>query len=231
MSAYFLLHYIKRVWTGEDVMTVLTFPVPATLPAGAIVATDVSAEDYLRQYADSHHEWVRGVVIKMSPQSLPHARLIKYLQHLLDAYFSFRPIGQTLTAPFVMRLEKAFREPDVMVIRDDNPSDLTENALVGPADICIEVVSPESASRDYGEKLIEYEQARVREYWIIDPLRQRCQFNRLEADVYIPIQPEEAVYQTPLLPRLSVHVPTLWHDPLPNLAEIMQSVQAMLADT
>jgi Uma2 family endonuclease len=211
-------------------MATLTFSIPATLPAGEIIATGVSADDFLTQYADSHHEWVRGVVIAMSPQSLPHARLIKYLQHLLDAYFSFNAIGQTLTAPFVMRIEKAFREPDVMVIRDDNASELTQNALVGPADICIEVVSPESASRDYGEKLIEYEQAGVREYWIIDPLRQRCQFNRLVSEVYTPIQPENDAYQTPLLPRLSVHVPMLWHDPLPNLAAIMQSVQAMLAD-
>lgn len=211
-------------------MATVTIPVPATLPAGKIIANGVSAGDFLTQYADSHHEWVRGVVIAMSPQSLPHARLIKYLQHLLDAYFSLNAIGQTLTAPFVMRLEKSFREPDVMVIRDDNPGELTQNALVGPADICIEVVSPESASRDYGDKLIEYEQAGVREYWIIDPLRQRCQFNRLDSDVYTPIQLEDATYQTPLLPRLTVHVPTLWHDPLPNLAEIVQAVQVMLTD-
>ena len=41
----------------------------------------------------------------MSPESLTHARIIKYLEQLLDAYFALNPIGDVLTAPFVMRLD------------------------------------------------------------------------------------------------------------------------------
>ncbi|MCD4684371.1 MAG: Uma2 family endonuclease [Anaerolineae bacterium] len=215
-------------------MATLTITAPAVLPAGQIVATGLSAEAYMTQYADTHHEWVEGVVIKMSPQSLPHMMLVKYLQHVLDAYFALKPVGRVLTAPFVMRLDavNSYREPDVLVLRHDNPSELTHTALVGPADICIEVVSPESATRDYGDKLIEYEQAGVREYWIVDPLRQRCDFNRrTESGVYAVIAPDEnGHYRTPLLPRLALHVPTLWQGELPDLAAVMASLQAMLAD-
>lgn len=63
-------------------------------------------------------------------------------------------------------------------------------AIIGPADICIEVVSEERIARDHGEKFAEYEKAGVREYWIVDPLRDTCRFNRLnEAGVYIPVGP------------------------------------------
>ncbi len=101
-----------------------------------------------------------------------------------------------------------------------------------PVFCCIEVVSPESAARDYGDKFMEYERAGVREYWIVDPLRRRCVFNRLsEAGVYAAVLPDQAGnYHTPLLPGLALPVPTLWQDNLPGILEIVRAVQAMLGE-
>jgi Uma2 family endonuclease len=77
--------------------------------------------------------------------------------------------------------------------------------------------------------------AGVREYWIIDPIRQRAQFNRLddsgETHVYLPARPDaKDCYRTPLLPRLALHVPTLWLDDLPGIRATVQAVQTMLDD-
>ena len=97
--------------------TTLSISAPATLPAGAVIAANVSAEDYLAQYAGTFHEWVRGIVIKMSPASLQHDALTNYLRYLLDIYFELNPLGRAVSAPFVMRLEttRSFREPDIQV--------------------------------------------------------------------------------------------------------------------
>jgi Uma2 family endonuclease len=215
-------------------MDVQTLAPSLTLPAGEIVAVGVSADEYLARYAEHRYEWVKGAVIKMSPESLRHALIIKYLLRLLDAYFSLNPIGTVLDDPFVMRLEAAesYREPDLQVILNTNPGQLTDTAMIGPADICIEVVSPESGPRDYGDKFIEYEKASVKEYWIVDPLRRRCDFNRLaESGVYAACTPDDqGFYRTPLLPRLALHVPTLWQAELPDFFAIGQAVQAMLGD-
>jgi Uma2 family endonuclease len=213
-------------------MAVQTLVPPLALPAGEIVATGVSAEDYMAQYAQHHHEWVKGAVIKMSPESLHHALIIKYLLRLLDACFSLNRIGTVLDEPFVMRLDESFREPDLQVILNTNPGQLTETAMIGPADICIEVVSPESASRDYGDKLTEYEAAGIREYWIVDPLRLRCDFNRRgESGVYHLIHPDDqGLYRTPLLPPFTLHVPTLWEVDLPDFFAIGKAVQDMFGD-
>jgi Uma2 family endonuclease len=211
-----------------------TLTLPATLPAGEIVATGVSAEDYMMNYAETFHEWVEGVVVKMSPVTLHHALLTQYLLQWLNAYFALNPIGRVVGEPFVMRLDTIgrLREPDLQVILNDNPGQLTNTAMIGPADICIEVISPESVARDYGDKFTEYEKAGVREYWIIDPLRQRCDFNRRgETELYTVIMPDETGhYHTPLLPKLALHIPTLWQDPLPDVVNIVQAVQTMLAD-
>lgn len=211
---------------------VLTIEAATTLPSGQIVAVNVSADEYMKQYAETHHEWAEGVVIKMTPVSLDHDALTSYLRMLLAAYFELKSIGRVIGEPFVMQLEtiQRFREPDLQVILNSNPGTLTDNAMIGPADICIEVVSPESVARDYGDKFAEYEEAGVREYWIIDPIRQRAQFNRLdEAGVYAAVSPDSSgQYHTPLLPKLILHVPTLWQEKLPGLFAIGQAVQDML---
>jgi Uma2 family endonuclease len=213
-------------------MATLTIPAPVVLPAGEIVAVDVSAEAYLALYAETHHEWVEGVVVKMSPVTLQHDSLTIYLRQWLNAYFALNPIGRVVGDPFVMRMDAIgrFREPDLQIILNDNPGQLTDTVMIGPADICIEVVSPESVARDYGDKFVEYEKAGVREYWIIDPVRQRCDFNRRsEAGFYAEIVPgDTGRYHTPLLPKLALHVPTLWQGQLPDLFAIGRAVQEMV---
>lgn len=210
-------------------MTVLALPVKSTLPSGEIVALDVSAEEYMEKYAASYHEWVNGVVIKMSPINIQHEGIVDYLRDLLRAYMTVNPIGQVLGQPFVMRLDTvpSRREPDLQVILNTNPGSLTPTAMIGAADICIEVVSEESKSRDYGDKFNEYEKGGVREYWIVDPIRQDCHFYRLDEKGIFRIAAPAEHYHTPLLPKFSLHVPTLWESPLPDFYAVGEAVKAM----
>ena len=152
-----------------------------TRPPDEVVAIPVTADEYLERYAADHYEWVKGVVVKMSPVSKKHALLVDYLKDFFRAYFTLNPIGAVFSEPFIMRLDavEVIREPDLQIILNTNPGQLTETGMIGPADICIEVVSPESVARDYGKKFEEYEKAGVGEYWLIDPLRQECRFHRL----------------------------------------------------
>jgi Uma2 family endonuclease len=197
-----------------------------------IEATGVSAEDYLANYAADFYEWVQGKLIKMPPVSLHHNDLTAYLDDLLSTYFHFRPIGRTVSAPFVMTLEstQSRREPDLQVILKTNPGKLTDTQMIGPADICIEVVSPESDQRDHGEKFVEYEQGGVGEYWIVDRLRNECRFYRLnENKRYQSISTDDAdSYTTPLLPDFALHVPTLWQHPLPSPPRVVEMISNML---
>lgn len=200
---------------------------------GEIVATNVSLEDYMAHYAAHHCEWVEGTVIKMTPASLEHNDILKYFTHLLDIYFELKPVGRLVLQPFVIRLPAVpdrRREPDLMVILNDNPHELHETYMDGPADIVIEVVSEESVERDHGEKFAEYEKGGVPEYWIVDPLRNETRFYRMDDHGRYRRFTEDSSghYQTPALPGLKVHVPTLWQDKLPGPAATANAVQAML---
>lgn len=199
-----------------------------------IVANDVPFEEYMAHYAADFYEWVGGVVIKMSPVSEKHDELTFYLRALLASYFTLRALGIVRSEPFVMRLPatESAREPDLQIILHTNPGDLTDTAMIGPADICVEVVSPESVERDYGKKFAEYERGGVREYWIIDPLRQEAHFYRLGEGGHYHRYPEDdqGNYHPPPLPDLAIHVPTLWQATLPDPFATGQAVQAMLGD-
>jgi Uma2 family endonuclease len=201
--------------------------------SGEIIATDVSLEDYLEHYAADFCEWVEGNVITMSPVYEDHDALSRYLARLLEAFFELNPIGTIRQAPFVMRLAEypnRRREPDIQVILNTNPGALTPTYMDGAADICIEIVSPESVERDHGDKFAEYEKGGVPEYWIIDSIHRDSRFYCLnEEGVYIR-QAEDADgnYRTPNLPGLLLHVPTLWHDNLPGPGAVVEAVKAML---
>jgi Uma2 family endonuclease len=205
---------------------------------GYVAARNVPEEIYMRDYAGEFCEWVDGTVIKMSPVHDKHDLICRYLGHLLDAYFELKPIGQLRAEPFVMRYvfeiegekKRRNREPDVQLILDENPNTLMPTYMDGAADIVIEVVSQESIERDYGEKLYEYEQIGVREYWIIDPLKKEARFYRInEKKAYI-LQEIEDEYTSPLLPRLNIHVPIFWRDHLPKTIEVGKMVTKMLED-
>lgn len=198
----------------------------------AILAEGVSVEEFMQQYAGQHCEWIAGRVIRMSPASLRHQLMIDYLSDVLRFYFTFTPIGQRITAPFVMLLPDVparRREPDIQVILESNPGALHDTYMEGPADICIEVVSPESNARDHGEKFDEYERGGVPEYWIVDPIRRECRFYRRGDDgVYLRQTPDaDDNYTTPALPGLKLHVPTLWQDVLPDPVQTLEAVRAM----
>lgn len=200
----------------------------------SIVAANASEEEYMRLYAELGCEWVEGVVIKLAPVELKHAYISDYLKLLLQNYFTFNPIGQVLSEPFVMRLPKfpkRRREPDLMIVLDINPH-LRDTYMDGPANICVEIVSEGSVNIDFVEKFNEYQAGGVQEYWIVDALHDECIFYRLndQKTYQRHMQNAEGIYITPVLPRLQLHVPILWTVQRPNTIAVLESVRRMFDD-
>lgn len=138
---------------------------------------------------DTHAEWVNGEVIVFMPPTYQHQNVLGFLHELLKLFINFSDLGKILFAPFEMKLEQsnAYREPDILFVAKDNLSRLTEERLVGPADLIVEIISDSTVRNDREDKFKEYQAAGVREYWIIDPRpnKQRADFFHLnETGVY-----------------------------------------------
>jgi Uma2 family endonuclease len=203
---------------------------PIDISEGEIVAENISVEDYFTLYTDAHYEWVQGVVIKMSPNSEAHNFLVDYFYDLVRAYLKLRPIGKAKNHTFAVHLTNSVREPDVFVVLHTNPNQLTPTKMLGAPDLCIEVVSPESAGRDNGTKLSEYEAAGVQEYWIADPLHRQATFYRLQVEGHylaIPLDNDQN-FTSLVLPNLKVHVPGLWQENLPDMSDLVELLRETL---
>ena len=77
-------------------------------------------------------------------------------------------------APTDVRLFKDDRtivQPDIVVLCDRNK--LTRRRIEGAPDLLIEILSVSSRTKDNRIKLAKYADAGVREYWTIDPDRQK----------------------------------------------------------
>ena len=110
------------------------------------------------------------------------------------------------------------REPDILFVANEHLDLVKKNHLAGPADLAIEIVSPDSLTRDRGDKFVEYEKGGVKEYWLIDPIRESADFYYLENGVYRPITVSaDGIYQSKVLAGFWLRVEWLWQEPLPPL--------------
>lgn len=145
--------------------------------------TGITYEEFLATVDEgAHAEWVGGEVVPVTPPSDEHARISLFLAEILSGFATrTRMGGRVRHAPFQMKLSASAREPDVLYASPDKADRFQRLYLDGPADLIVEVVSPDSRTRDRREKFREYEQAGVREYWIVDPLKRACEAFRLAA--------------------------------------------------
>jgi Uma2 family endonuclease len=200
---------------------------PQGEPAGRQApGEDITYEDFLDWAGeDTLAEWVDGEVVMYSPASKRHQSIAGFLAKLLGIFAEQRDLGLVLTAPFQMKLEDSGREPDLLFVADERLDRLKETYLDGPADLVVEIVSPESAGRDRGEKFYEYAEGGVPEYWLIDPQQEWVEFYRLQGGRYrLAFDGSEGIYRAATVPGFWLRVEWLWQEPLPSTEDVLLEV-------
>ena len=119
-------------------------------------------------------ELIEGQIYNMAPPGRTHQRVSWKLHQTIANYIdSQKGNCEVYAAPFGVFLyddDINYFEPDISVICD--PSKLDEKGCHGAPDWIIEIVSPTSKRMDYFIKLFQYRTAGVREYWIVDPIKE-----------------------------------------------------------
>ena len=183
----------------------------------------VSYEEFLA-WADEdvRAEWIDGDIQIMSPASSTHQRLVRFLSNTLSVWVEQQNTAEVFMAPFQMKLERG-REPDLLVVLDAHRDRIQETHLDGPADLVVEVVSPESGARDRGEKFYEYEAAGIPEYWLIDPEREELAVYRLNEDRYrTAFEGHEGRAASEVLEGFWIEAEWLWQEELPAVLDVLR---------
>lgn len=150
-----------------------------------------TAEDYWNLPDGERAELIDGQLIYMAAPGLKHQRIIHQLSFEIENYIR-KKNGEceVIPAPFAVNLDandETYVEPDISVICDK--SKLTERECKGAPDFIVEIVSPGSRKHDYSVKNALYSSAGVREYWIVDPEKERTTVYHYEEDVAPTIIP------------------------------------------
>lgn len=151
------------------------------MPITSLDQLDLSKQysyaDYLTWRLQERIELIRGYIRKMSPApSRRHQMLLGNFHLPVKSYFRHQPC-QVFLAPFDVRLPRKHKitnhdittvvQPDLCVICD--PTKLDDAGCVGAPDWVIEILSKGNTKKEMREKFDAYEEAGVREYWVVQP--------------------------------------------------------------
>lgn len=142
-------------------------------------------EQYLRITEQTNRliEFTDGVIEVLPVPTREHQRISAFLYRMLFALTQTLG-GIVLYAPLRVQIRPgAFREPDLVLLLDEQDPRNQDAFWLG-ADLVIEIVSPDRPQRDLEDKPINYAEAGIPEYWIVNPLDHTVQVLTLTSDGY-----------------------------------------------
>ncbi len=165
--------------------------------------------DYLSWKFEERVELIKGKVFKMAEPSSGHQKIAGGLTSEIYTFFKNKPC-EVYPAPFDVRLpipkgDKAYTvvQPDLCVICDESKID--KRGAKGAPDLAIEIVSPGNSKRDLKDKFEIYQEAGIKEYWIVHPEEKHISIFCLSKEgKYIGLQPitEDDKIKSALFPDL-----------------------------
>ncbi len=143
-----------------------------------------TVKDYRSLPDDTRAELIDGYLLVMEAPSVTHQNLITELLVEFALFIrSSHGSCKVFPAPLDVRLDcddKTMVQPDIVVSCDIEKR--TDRELLGAPDMCIEIISDSTRSRDYGLKMMKYMNAGVREYWIVDSKRESITCYNFESE-------------------------------------------------
>ena len=150
--------------------------------------------DYLMWKSKDRVEILRGKIFKMSPApAISHQSISFNLSGLFFMYFHNKPC-KAFASPFDVVLknkdgkEDTVVQPDLCVVCD--PEKLADGKRCqGAPDLIIEILSPGNSKKELKNKYELYQEAGVREYWLVHPQDEYVIINVLENNQYRALPP------------------------------------------
>jgi Uma2 family endonuclease len=147
-----------------------------------------SEEEYLRLTDGTNRriEFTDGRLEFLEMPTEIHESLVEFLYFALRGFVEQRKLGKVRWTGIRLRIRpRKIRLPDIIFLHKDHYHARHNRAWDG-ADLVMEVVSedPKDRQRDYEQKLLDYAEAKVAEYWIVDYERRMVIVHRLDGDQY-----------------------------------------------
>ncbi len=169
--------------------------------------------DYLKFDMDYMVEVIRGKLFKMSPApGSSHQEISCNLIGMIWNYLKGQKC-KVYPAPFDVilpvetkdfRKSKTVVQPDLSIICD--LTKIKEKGCFGSPDWIIEIISPNTSKKDLQDKYDVYEEAGVKEYWVVMPKSQIVEIYVLENNRYrrVGAYAQEDIISPVIFPDLKI---------------------------
>ncbi len=176
---------------------------------------------------DQKADLINGVIYMASPENTDANELIGWLFTLMNLYVRRKKLGQMYVSRVALRLaDKHGPEPDITFVRTEHLPRVKRGGIEGPADLAVEMVSPDSVERDYYLKRELYEQYGIPEYWIIDEMDQSVTLLRLKEGKYHEVRPRKGELNSKVMTGFWLRPEWLWQGPRPDEIETLEQILA-----
>ena len=161
---------------------------------------------------DTKAELIDGELVYAALINRRHSAVQLFVHAVLSICAAKQGSGEVFASQFEMRLGLQRFVPDVSFVRTEHLDRVLPTRIEGPADLVVEVLSPDSVARDRGVKLRDYAAAGVQEYWLLDPEAERIEvYARQPAGTFAPLAPDRSgAMASQVLPGLRIRPEWLW---------------------
>ncbi|MGE5612578.1 MAG: Uma2 family endonuclease [Bacillota bacterium] len=151
--------------------------------------------------------------VAVSPSPTPdHSYTDKKLSMILTQHVEAHDLGQVFGDVDTIFGPHDVRRPDILFFAKDRLYLISQKAMEGPPDLCVEIVSPSSGKIDRVDKFRQYQAGGVAYYWIVDPQERTLEGYQLQDGVYVPTGQGKAsdIVRLPPFPELEIPLQRLW---------------------
>lgn len=143
---------------------------------------EFTIEDLEKFPDDMRMELIDGVIYDMAAPNHKHQIIAGKVFWIFED-FVMKKKGKCIVemAPMNVQLDrddKTMVQPDILITCDRDK--LLKNSVYGDPDLVVEILSPSTRKKDVTIKLRKYKNAKVREFWIIDPDKKLVQVYEFE---------------------------------------------------
>ncbi len=131
-----------------------------------------------------HLELVNGEIIVSPSPSSEHSTVVVNLIKVLGGYIDKEDLGRLLTDLDTVFTENTTRRSDLLFV-SKRRGHIIRDVVYGAPDLCIEVISPTSATMDRVEKFELYARSGVKHYWLVDPHAEMVESFVLKGGAYV----------------------------------------------
>jgi Uma2 family endonuclease len=171
-------------------------------------------KDYLSWKFNERVELLKGYIARMSPAPNFRHQEISSNLHFNLAYFLQKKPCKVVSAPLDVYLPaikgdgQTVVQPDLCVICD--VSKIKKQGCVGAPDLVIEILSLGNSRKEVSTKFQIYEQAGVKEYWVVFPYEQVIQQYVLQEGKFQTMPLAENIIKSVVLEGFEVEIDTIF---------------------